>query len=85
MMRPFPFATSLGATYWHLQDFTVLVLAAWLFWREGLSTPLRLLMLVVVIAGEFAWPLTPLPILIGVAVWFAAVLTPSRRPSPVSA
>jgi len=78
-------ATALGATYWHLQDFTVLVLAAWLFWREGLSTPLRLLMLVVVIAGEFAWPLTPLPILIGVAVWFAAVLTPSRRPSPVSA
>src|SRR5205807_9677550 len=24
-------ATTLGATYWHLQDFTILVLAAWLF------------------------------------------------------
>src|SRR5207237_7541319 len=26
-------ATFLGATYWHLQDFTILLLAAWLFWR----------------------------------------------------
>ena len=78
-------ATALGATYWHLQDFTILLLAAWLFWREGLSTPLRLLLVVVAIAGEFAWPLTPLPILVGVAVWFAAMLTASRKASTVTA
>ena len=78
-------ATAIGATYWHLQDFTILVLAAWLFWREGLSMPLRLLLLVGAIAGEFAWPLTPLPILAGTAVWFAALLTQPRRPSPAVA
>lgn len=78
-------ATTIGATYWHLQDFTVLVLAAWLFWREGPSTPLRVLLLVVAIAGEFAWPLTPLPMLLGVAVWFAATFTTPRKPSPVAA
>jgi glycosyl transferase family 87 len=78
-------ATTLGATYWHLQDFTILVLAAWLFWREGLSTPLRVLLLVIAIAGEFAWPLTPLPILLGVAVWFAALFTSPRRTSTVAA
>ncbi len=72
-------ATVLGATYWHLQDFTVLVLAAWLFWREGLSTPLRLLLLLVAVAAEFAWPLTPLPVLVGVAVWLAAFAGAPRR------
>jgi glycosyl transferase family 87 len=78
-------ATALGATYWHLQDFTILVLAAWLFWREGLSIPLRLLLLVIAIAGEFAWPLTPLPILVGVAIWFAAMFTTPRKASTVAA
>ena len=77
-------ATTVGATYWHLQDFTILVLAAWLFWREGLSVPLRLLLLVIAVAGEFAWPLTPLPILAGTAVWFAALLT-QPRPAPSAA
>ena len=78
-------ATALGTTYWHLQDFTILVLAAWLFWREGPSIPLRVLLLVVAVAGEFAWPLTPLPILVGVAVWFAAMFTTPRRASRVAA
>jgi len=78
-------ATALGATYWHLQDFTILVLAAWLFWREGPSLPLRLLLLVIAIAGEFAWPLTPLPILVGLAIWFAAMFTTPRSVSTVAA
>jgi hypothetical protein len=79
-------ASTLAATYWHLQDFTILLLAAWLFWRERPSVPLRVLLLVVAIAGEFAWPLTPLPILVGVAVWFAALLTrPRPAPSAVPA
>lgn len=75
-------ATAIGATYWHLQDFTVLVLAAWLFWRDGPSVPMRMLLLLVAVAGEFAWPLTPLPILAGTAVWFAALVAP-RREAPV--
>ena len=78
-------ATAFGATYWHLQDFTILLLAGWLFWREGPSVPLRMLLLVIAIAGEFAWPLTPLPILLGVAVWFAAMFTTPRRASTVAA
>ena len=77
-------ATAIGATYWHLQDYTTLVLAAWLFWREGPRLSLRWLLLLIVIAGEFAWPLTPLPLLLGVAVWFAALATPART-APVAA
>jgi len=72
-------ATVIGATYWHLQDFTVLVLAAWLFWRGGPSVPMLVLLLLVAVAGEFAWPLTPLPILAGTAVWFAALVAPRRE------
>lgn len=67
-------ATSLGATYWHLQDFTILVLAAWLLWRERTPAWQRWWLVVVVIAGEFAWPLTPLPLLVAVAVWFGALI-----------
>ena len=77
-------ATAIGATYWHLQDYAVLVPAAWLFWGENPRTALRWLLLVIVIAGEFAWPLAPLPLLVGVGVWFAALSTPART-SPVAA
>ena len=77
-------ATAAGATYWHLQDFAVLLPAVWLFWREHPRVALRWLLLVIAAAGEFAWPLTPLPLLLGVAVWFAALATPAR-PAPVTA
>ncbi len=77
-------ATALGATYWHLQDFTILVLAAWLFLRERSPAWQRWWLLVIVIAGEFAWPLTPLPILIGMTVWFAILAMP-RKASTVAA
>jgi len=73
-------ATTVGATYWHLQDFTILALAGWLFWREQPPAWQRAWLLVVVIAGEFAWPLTPLPMLVGIAVWFAFLVAPSRTP-----
>lgn len=66
-------ATALGATYWHLQDYTILVLAAWLFWREA-PTLRRWLLPAVAVAAEFAWPLTPLPILACLAVWFVLLL-----------
>ena len=73
-------ATTIGATYWHLQDFTLLVLAAWLFWRDHPPAWQRAWLLVVVIGGEFAWGLTPLPVLFGVAVWFVSLLAPPRVP-----
>ena len=78
-------ATTLGATYWHLQDYAILVLAAWLWWREELSVPLRLLLLLVAVAGEFAWPLTPLPLLLGTGIWLAAMLTRPRASSSIAA
>jgi hypothetical protein len=71
-------ASSLSATYWHLQDFTILVLAAWLFCRETASTWQRLWLLAVVVAGELAWPLGPQPILFAVAVWLAFMVVPSQ-------
>ena len=71
-------ATALGATYWHLQDYAILVPAAWLFWRESPPSWQRAWLLLIVIAGELAWPLRPLPVLIGVAVWFAFVAVPPR-------
>ena len=73
-------ASMLGATYWHLQDFTILVIAAWFFWRDNPPAWQRWWLLVVAIAAEFAWALTPLAILIGVAVWFACLVVP--RPAP---
>jgi len=71
-------ATTIGATYWHLQDFTMLVLAAWLFWRDSPPAWQRWWLLVVVVGGEFAWGLTPLPVLIGVAAWFAFLVAPPK-------
>jgi hypothetical protein len=68
--------TALAATYWHLQDFAILVVAAWLFWRDNPPDWQRLWLLVVFVAGELAWPLSPLPMLIALAVWFAFLLPP---------
>jgi hypothetical protein len=70
--------TALGASYWHLQDFAILVCAAWLFWRDSPPAWQRLWLLVVVFAGELAWPLSPLPILIALVVWFAFLVVPAR-------
>src|SRR5207245_334631 len=41
-------ASMLAATYWHLQDFTILVVAAWLFWRDRPPAWQRAWLLVVV-------------------------------------
>ena len=75
-------ATSLGATYWHLQDYAILVPAVWLFWRDGPPVWQRWWLLVVAAGGELAWPLRPLPILVGVAVWFVCLALPANRPQP---
>jgi hypothetical protein len=72
-------ATMLGATYWHVQDFTILIVAAWLFWRDHPPAWQRWWLLVVAVAGEFAWPLTPLAILIAVAVWYACLVWQHRQ------
>lgn len=69
-------ATTIGATYWHLQDFSMLVPAAWLFWHDRPPAWQRAWLLVIVVGAEFAWGLTPLPVLIGVAVWWALLVAP---------
>lgn len=80
-------ATVLGASYWHLDDFAILLVAAWLFWRDRPPAWQRGWMLVVALAAEFAWPLGPWPILIAVAVWLVFLFVPSRSEaaSPVVA
>ncbi len=70
--------STLAATYWHLQDFAILVGAAWLFSRHKPPVWQRLWLLVVVVAAELAWPLRPLPLLIAVAVWLAFLVFPAR-------
>jgi glycosyl transferase family 87 len=71
-------ASTLGATYWHLQDFTILLGAAWLFWRAEPPAWQRAWLAVVALTIELAWPLTPLPLLIAVAAWFVFLCLPRR-------
>jgi len=71
-------ASALGATYWHLQDFTILLGAAWLFWRTGPPLWQRAWLALVALTIELAWPLTPLPLLIAVAAWFVFLCLPRR-------
>ena len=78
-------ASALSPIYWHLQDFAILVPAAWLFWRDQPPLWQRLWLLVVVIGGEFAWGLTPLPILVGITLWFAVLVASRAAPEPVPA
>ena len=73
-------ASAFGATYWHLQDFTILVAAIWLFWRERPPIWQKLLVAVLAICAELAWPLRPLPLL--VAVRFPATLPPHSVERP---
>lgn len=71
-------ASALGATYWHLQDFTVLLGAAWLFWRSDPPSWQRAWLVVVALTIELAWPLTPLPLLIALIAWFVFLCVPQR-------
>ncbi|HEX9098127.1 MAG TPA: glycosyltransferase family 87 protein [Candidatus Dormibacteraeota bacterium] len=78
----------LSATYWHLQDFAILVGAAWLFIHDEPPAWQRAWLVVVALAGELAWPLTPLPMLLAATVWFAVLAIPrraaDRAPVPAS-
>ncbi len=74
-------ATAFGATYWHLQDFTILLAAAWLIWRTAVPGWQKAWIAVVAVAGELAWPLTPLAMLLALAVWLVLLAIP-RRASP---
>jgi hypothetical protein len=80
-------ASTFAATYWHLQDYTILVLAAWLFWRDNPPAWQKAWLLVVALAAELAWPLTPLPLLAAVAVWFVFLVAarPIERPAIATA
>jgi hypothetical protein len=69
--------STLGATYWHLQDYAILVGAAWLFWRDPAPAWQRWWLIVVAVGGELGWPLTPLPILVGLALWLVFMAIPS--------
>ncbi|MHB8614320.1 MAG: glycosyltransferase family 87 protein [Candidatus Dormibacteraceae bacterium] len=70
--------STLGATYWHLQDYTIVAGAAWLFWHDPAPAWQRWWLVVVAIGGELAWPLTPLPILVGLATWLVFMALPPR-------
>ncbi len=67
-----------SATYWHLQDFAILVGAAWLFIRDEPPWWQKTWLVVVALTAELAWPLGPLPVLIAVAVWLAMLAIPRR-------
>ena len=69
-------ATALGASYWHVDDYAILLGAAWLFWRDRPPAWQRAWLLVVAFAAELAWPLGPIPILIALAVWLAFLIIP---------
>ena len=77
-------ASALGASYWHLQDFAVLVCAAWFFCRGETPSWQRAWLLVVAIAGELAWPLSPAPILIALALRLAFLVVPSHPEQAVA-
>jgi len=70
----------MSATYWHLQDFAILVGAAWLFIRDQPPVWQRAWLAVVAVTAELAWPLGPLPILLAVAVWLAMIAVPRTAP-----
>ena len=70
----------MSATYWHLQDFAILIGAAWLFLHDQPPTWQRAWLAVVAATAELAWPLGPLPVLLAVAVWFAMVAIPKAAP-----
>jgi hypothetical protein len=79
-------AGAVGATYWHLQDFTILMCAAWLHWRDNPPAWQRVwVVAVTAVTMELAWPLTPLPLLIASALWLALMVAPARSESPAPA
>jgi hypothetical protein len=75
----------LSSTYSHLQDFTILVVAMWLFWRDKPPAWERWWLLVIAVAVEFAWPLTPAPALLAIAAWWVMLCIPARKPQPMAA
>jgi hypothetical protein len=74
----------MSATYWHLQDFAILIGAAWLFIRDQPPAWQRAWLAVVAVTAELAWPLGPLPVLVAVAAWFAMVAIPKAEPEHAS-
>jgi hypothetical protein len=73
--------SALGATYWHLQDYAILLGAVWLFWRDHSPAWQRWWLLVVAVGGQLGWPLTPLPILVALTVWLVFLALP-QAPAP---
>ena len=78
-------AGAFGASYWHLQDFAVLMGAAWLHWRDNPPAWQRVWMAVTAVTMELAWPLTPLPLLVASGVWLGLICVPARSTSRMPA
>jgi hypothetical protein len=79
--------TALSASYWHLQDYTILLAAIWLFWRDERQLLQRWWLLAVVVTLELAWPLSPGPALAAIAAWWVMLCIPwqVREPTPMAA
>jgi Glycosyltransferase family 87 len=77
--------STLSATYWHLQDYAILAGAVWLFWRDPAPAWQRWWLVVVAAGGELGWPLTPLPILVGLTGWLIYLALPQAQARRVAA
>jgi Glycosyltransferase family 87 len=69
----------LAAPYLHVDDFAVLLPAAWFLLAEGRSTVQRLSLLPIALTTELAWVLGPLPILASLAISLLLFLVPRRE------
>jgi hypothetical protein len=79
--------SALSASYWHLQDYTILLAAIWLFWRDERPLWQRWWLVAVVVTLELAWPLNPGPALVAVSVWWVMLCVPAyvRKPATMAA
>lgn len=74
----------LAAPYLHVDDFAMLVPAAWLLLREGRSLAQRLWLIPTAVTMELAWVLGPLPILASLVVSLLLFLFPRSEPDSIA-
>ena len=72
----------LAAPYLHVDDFAVLLPAAWFLLRETDSIGARLSLLPMAVTMELAWVLGPLPILAGLTISLLLFSFRRREPQP---
>jgi hypothetical protein len=74
----------LAAPYLHVEDFTVLLPAAWFLLREADSIAQRLWLLPIAVTMELAWVLGPLPILASLTISLLLFLFPRSEPRSIA-